>query len=164
MALKDTVAIIGAAGKTGAFIAKGLANGPYRLLLMDCTAERLSTLQTEISDSGKNTEVDVVLCCKDASWEADVIVIAVEEIEKTATAQKMREVATCKTVINLTNSTFENTNMQALLPHSNVVNVSTTTQNIDATSSVVLSGGDKEAMETALKMIKFIGLQYNVTE
>jgi hypothetical protein len=27
-----------------------------------------------------------------------------------------------------------------------------------------VSGGDQEAKETTLKLIKFIGLQYNVTE
>jgi ketopantoate reductase len=158
MAHKNTVAIIGAAGTTGTFIAKGISNGPYRLLLMDDATAALTALQSDISKLNSNAETDAVKCCKDASWEADIIVVAVANDQQEAAALKMKEVATCKTVISITPSAIGATSLQSLLPHSKVVLVTRAAEN----STAIIEGNHAEAIDTAVEMIKMIGLHFSI--
>jgi len=165
MAVKNTVAIIGATTTTGAFIAKGISNGPYRLLLMDCAIDALDALQSDITSVNADVEIDAVQCCKDASWEADIIVVAVAADELEDTARKMQEVATCKTVISITAAENAPGNLQKLLPYSRVINVAVAGNILfDKDISLFIEGNSEEAINTAVEMIKIIDLPYNVNK
>lgn len=168
MAYNNTIAIIGAAGTAGAIIAKGVSNC-YRVLLMDGNREKLFALQREIMQLNKAAETDILNCCKDASWEADIIVFAVPADEQIATALKMKEVAACKTVINITSSDIKGEDLQQLLPHSKVVNIFVSNDLkepfiLNETINTSAEGAADDAVITAIKILKTTGLRYKITQ
>lgn len=121
MTHKYTVAIIGAPGSLGILIAKDLSEY-YRLLLMDDNDQSgLKALQSAILELDGDNEVDVLDCCKDASWEADIIVIAVSVDKQSEIAIKIKEVATQKVVISISSQIISELDLQTLLPHSKVI-------------------------------------------
>ena len=121
MTHKYTVAIIGASGSLGNLIAKDLSEY-YRLLLMDDNDQSgLKALQSAILELDGDNEVDVLDCCKDASWEADIIVIAVSVDKQSEIAIKIKEVATQKVVISISPQIIPELDLQTLLPHSKVI-------------------------------------------
>jgi predicted dinucleotide-binding enzyme len=161
MAHKNTIAIIGATRTLGAIIAKGISTG-YRLLLMDSKQDELMALQGRIQQLDSTAEVDVLQCCKDASWEADIIVVTVAVGELSETALKMKDVATCKTVINIIPSGSTGEELRKLLPHSKVINVSIAEgvdQSFTANGTVdaLIEGADDESIATTTEIIKTIG-------
>ncbi|HEX5169602.1 MAG TPA: NAD(P)-binding domain-containing protein [Cyclobacteriaceae bacterium] len=135
MKTPTTVAIIGATGSMGAAIAKGLSkNGRYRLLLMSQEQDELVDLKVELEKSNSDAEVDALSCAKEASWEADIIIMATPYEAEKIVADKIREVATGKIVISISNplnnaymdsvpppDTSAAEELQKLLPHSKVV-------------------------------------------
>ena len=120
MTHKYTVAVIGASGSLGILIAKDLSEY-YRLLLMDNDQSELKDLQSELLELDSSNEVDVLDCCKDASWEADIIVIAVPVDKQSGIAIKIKEVATQKVVISISPQIIPELDLQTLLPHSKVI-------------------------------------------
>ena len=120
MTHKYTVAIIGASGSLGILIAKDLSEY-YRLLLMDNDQSGLNALQSELLELNSANEIDVLDCCKDASWEADIIVIAVSVDKQSEIAIKIKEVATQKVVISISPQIIPELDLQTLLPHSKVI-------------------------------------------
>ncbi|HET9054539.1 MAG TPA: NAD(P)-binding domain-containing protein, partial [Cyclobacteriaceae bacterium] len=77
MAAVKTIAIIGATGNMGSAIAKSLVKkGDYRLLLMSDEHDKLAGLKSVIEQSSAKTEVFSMSCARDASWEADIIILA----------------------------------------------------------------------------------------
>ena len=160
MAQKNTVAIIGASGSLGAYIAKGLCSGPYRLLLMDTHLQSLDALKTEINLLCKSAEVDVLQCCRDASWEADIILLAVGK--PMDIVQEIEEVATRKVVINIVSPGRVSEDLQQMLPFSKVVNVvlnSAFEEPALAIESPVafVEGYEEDAMKTTVDMMTLVG-------
>jgi 8-hydroxy-5-deazaflavin:NADPH oxidoreductase len=132
--MKTTVAIIGATGKMGKGLSHNLASNGYRLLLMGRDAEKTDELRNEILSSHAGAEVEALNCSMEASWEADIIIPAVNYDQQKELASNIREVVTGKIVINLVNPFNEAMDglltrsdksaaeeMQELLPHSKVV-------------------------------------------
>ena len=155
---KQTVAVIGASRPLGAFIAKAIAVH-YHVLLMDHGKPALELLKTEIESAFQDVETDVVSCCKDASWEADIIVVAVPADEQPIVAATMKEVATCKIIVN-TATSERCGDLQKHLPYSRVVDVLINgfiSGIPDNKAEVVVTGTDEEAVETALFMMNVAG-------
>lgn len=164
MGYKNTVAIIGASSALGTIIAKGISNGDNRLLLMDEGRQaQLAILHNEIIQLNKGAEIELLYCCKDASWEADIIIIAVETIKQIETAAKIKEVSTRKTVICFTGSYNEGNEIQQLLPYSKVIHVSVSS-NMKSVESMnaIINGKDLQALQITVEMIKQIGFNYLV--
>lgn len=124
MSTKQTIAVIGASDKTGAAISKRLATGNNRLLLFANEKEKVKALANEITTGIESAEVDVLECPTDASWEADIIVLAVPCDSEKEIAEKIREVANQKLVITIHNPDEA---LQQLLPHSKLVQANTET-------------------------------------
>jgi predicted dinucleotide-binding enzyme len=124
MSTKQTIAVIGASDKMGAAICKKLATGNNRLLLFANEKEKVKALANEITTGTEYAEVEVLECPTDASWEADVIVLAVPCDSEKEIAEKIREVANQKLVITINNPVEA---LQQLLPHSKLVQASTET-------------------------------------
>jgi hypothetical protein len=135
MAVKQTIAIVEATTPTGVSIANALANSSYRLLLIGNEEDQLLKLQYSIRRKGKNTEVDIVSCMRDGCWEADVIILTNPSQEQNQVAEKIREVATQKKVILVSETPGAADTWQELLPHSKI---------IQAASSVEPSTGNTE--------------------
>lgn len=146
MAYKRTLAIIGAATAVGSLIAKSIV-AHYRLLLMDTTQPLLVLLQAEIQSINKTAEVDILPCCKNASWEADIIVVADDGEGLDELALKMNEVSNCKTVLHFTSRQDDINKLQQLLPNAQVVGILSGLPFTGA--DAFIHGTDKEAKETA---------------
>jgi predicted dinucleotide-binding enzyme len=176
MAQRKTIAIVGATEGRGPVIAKNLAKGNYRLLLMSEEAERLSSLQKELV--GFHAEIEPINCAKEACWEADIIIVATPYENEKGIAEKIKEVATGKIVISVsnpldqayeklfpspTNSAAEE--LQRLLPYSKVVKTFSTAYAENFVSPVIkgqiadtfVAGNNSDAIETVSQMIKDAG-------
>ncbi|HJV18660.1 MAG TPA: NAD(P)-binding domain-containing protein [Sediminibacterium sp.] len=155
--MKQTIAIIGAAGRYGAEFAKALATGPYRLLLMDPNQEALPAIQKEISDSGRQPDVEMISCCKEASWESDIILFTLPFSERDHLVAKMQEVVTRKTVIFLLEKPEENALalLKKQLPYSGIAIVAMYLP-ASAGNSERISGNDAEATHTARNLLQQI--------
>src|SRR5689334_5408244 len=103
MATHKTIAIIGASGNMGSAIAKSLATSPYRLLLFGKEEKKLKGLLKEIKQAKGQATAEIHGCAADASWEADIIIAAVPYGAEKEIAQKIKQVATGKIVISISN-------------------------------------------------------------
>ena len=122
MSTKQTIAVIGASGNRGAAISKTLAKGNNRLLLIANEKEKVENVAQYITNNTASAEVEVLECPTDASWEADLIILAVPYQAEIVIAEKIREVANQKVVISLNNSYNSSQEaLQNLLPNSKVV-------------------------------------------
>ena len=178
MQTKQTIAIIGAAGNMGSAIAKSLAKGNYRLLLFTENKNKLKELEKEIKAVHKNADVEPIGCSYTASWEADIIIVAVPYTAEKQVADKIREVANQKIVISIANPLNETYDglltapdtsaaeeLQKLLPNSKVVKAFNTTFAADFSQPIIdgkqtdafIAGNDAYALETVSDLVKTAG-------
>jgi NADPH-dependent F420 reductase len=178
MATKKTIAIIGASGNMGTAIAKSLAKGNYRLLLMSGEAGASGDLASTIKHRYNGAEVETIPCSVDASWEADIIIMAVPYSAEKAVAEKIRAVATGKIVISIANpmnmeftalatgpGTSAAEELQQLLPYSKVVKAFNTTYAADFEQPIIdgktvdafIAGNDEDSLETVQELVATAG-------
>ena len=179
MANRKTIAIVGATGNMGSAITRSLSkNGTYRLLLMANDQEKLTGLKNDVEKSGADAELLTLNCAKEASWEADIIVVATPYEAEKEVAEKIREVATGKIVISISNPLNSAYNdlvtspdssaaeeLQKLLPNSKVVKTFNTTFAADFISPVIdgktadafVAGNNGDAVDTVAEIVKSVG-------
>jgi NADPH-dependent F420 reductase len=179
MANKKTIAIVGATGNMGSAIAKSLApSGIYRLLLMSNDQKKLDELKSTLQKSGSKSEILTIGCAREASWEADIIIVAIPYAAEKEVADKIREVATGKIVISIANPlnahfndmvTSPNTSaaeeLQKLLPDSKVVKTFNTTFAANFTTPVIdgktadafVAGNNGDAVDAVSQVAKAAG-------
>lgn len=156
MKIKEIIAIIGATTDQGAFIAGNMSQHNYRLILMSSDAEKLGALKAGLLKPGTKAIIDSTDCAKDSSWEADIIIITSPDEAERQIAEKIKDVATGKIVISISNPLNENhrepvtpsstsaaEELQKLLPNSKVVKA------FAADSSPVLNGEQVDALIAA---------------
>jgi len=177
MKTKQTIAVIGATGNMGSAISKNLSKGNYRLLLCANDKEKLQSLTTEIS-KGATAEIESLDCAVNASWEADIIIVAVHYPAEKEVAEKIKKVANQKIVVSISNPLNETYNglltapdtsaaeeLQKLLPNSKVVKAFNTTFAADFATPVIdgkqvdafVVGNDQEAVRTVAELVKTVG-------
>ena len=149
MGYNNTVAVLGANTKWGKQIAKGIY-GKYRLLLMDEELQQLTSLCNEIQQVENTAEVNAISCCKNASWEADIIIIATALTDQAIIATKIKEVATCKSVIQLIEP-GSNFSLLEILPHSKIARVTIT----DTTA--IIESADEETSHITHEIMQLSG-------
>jgi NADPH-dependent F420 reductase len=178
MATKKTIAIIGASGSMGSAIAKNLSKGNYRLLLIANQQEKVEQLINEIKKLNPSADVDSMGCPFDASWEADIIIPAVHYKVEKEIAEKIKQVATQKIVVSISNPLNENYDglitaqgtsaaeeLQKFLPDSKVVKAFNTVFAGDFSQTVIdgkqadvfIAGNDEEALETVSELVADAG-------
>lgn len=179
MASIKTIAIVGATGSMGSAIAKTLAKkGNYRLLLMANDQEKLRDLKSELGNSSTATDIFTLSCAKEASWEADIIIVATPYEAEKEVAEKIREVATGKIVISISNPLDSSYNklvtsadtsaaeeLQKLLPNSKVVKTFNTTFAANFITPVIegkiadafIAGNNSDAVDTVSKVVADAG-------
>lgn len=178
MNTKQTVAVIGASGNMGSAISKSLSKGNNRLLLFANEKEKVEAVVNDIKSSNASADVEALECPADASWEADVIILAVPYGTEKEIAEKIKEVANQKIVISIANPLNETYNglvtapgtsaaeeLQKLLPDSKVVKAFNTTFAADFAAPVIdgkqvdafVAGNDEEAVNTVSELVKTAG-------
>lgn len=178
MKAKTTIAIIGSTGNMGSAIAKSLAKGNHRLLLFSRGIEKLDALKAEIRQINADAMVEPVACPADASWEADIVILAVPYAAEAEIAEKIRPYVTQKIVISMANpmnETFDGMvtpadssaaqELQRLLPDAHVVKAFNTTYAADFVEPIIdgkqvdafVAGDDERAVETVVDLVKTAG-------
>jgi 8-hydroxy-5-deazaflavin:NADPH oxidoreductase len=178
MKTKQTIAVIGASGNMGAAISKSLSKGNYRLLLCSDNKGKVQATFNEIKSSNPTSDVEVIDCSAQASWEADIIIAAVPYQAQKEVAAKIKEVANQKIVISIANPLNETYNglvtapdtsaaeeLQKLLPNSKVIKAFNTTFAADFSTPVIdgkqadafIAGNDEEALQTVSELVTTAG-------
>jgi hypothetical protein len=140
MRTKQTIAIIGATGNMGTAISKSISKGNYRLLLTARDFNKSEDLVNEIRSNNFLAEVEAIDCSVNASWEADIIILAVPFLKEKEIAERIKEVANQKIIISISNplnesysglvtdpSTSAAEELQKILPNSKVIKAFNTT-------------------------------------
>lgn len=178
MKTKQSIAIIGATGNMGSAISKSLAKGNYRLLLFANQKDKVETLFDDIISGNPSADVEAVECPTNASWEADVIILALPYGAEKEVAAKIKEVANQKIVVSLSNPLNESFDglvtapdtsaaekLQKQLPNSKVVKAFNTTFASDFATPVIggkqvdsfIAGNDEEAVNTVTDLVRTAG-------
>lgn len=178
MNTKQTISVIGASGNMGSAISKSLSKGNNRLLLFANEKAKVEAVVKDIKSSNASAEVEALECPTDASWEADIIILAVPYGAEKEIAEKIKEVANQKIVISIANplnETFDGLvtapdtsaaeELQKLLPNSKVVKAFNTTFAADFSTPVIdgkqvdafVAGNDEEAVATVADLVKTAG-------
>lgn len=180
MNTKQTIAIVGATGQMGSALAKSLTGSSYRLLLMGTNQAKLQDLYHQLKKINQEVDSDWILCPVDASWEADIIVLAVPYSAEKDLAAKIAPVTTGKIVISISNPitpdfqgsllpehTSAAEELQALLPYSKVVKAFNTTFAANFGQPVFsnhvadcfLAGDDEAALSQTEALVKEVGFR-----
>lgn len=162
----------------GSAIAASLAKGNYRLLLKGTRPEELAALVTDISKRYAGADVEAAVCPTDASWEADIIILAVPFAAEKEIAEKIKEVANQKIVVSIANPLNETytglvttpdtsaaEELQKLLPNSKVVKAFNTTFAANFLTPVIagtqadafIASNNEEAMQTVAELVTIAG-------
>ena len=173
-----TIAIIGATGRMGRAISKKLVAGKYRLLLMANDRGKLTALKEELVHAGEKVEVELSSCAMEASWEADIILMATPYKAEKEVAEKIRQVATGKIVISISSpldgdfndlitptDTSAGEELQKMLPYSKVVKTFNATLSADFEPPVMggervdafVAGNSRDAVDTVSAIVKTAG-------
>lgn len=179
--MKRTIAIIGTRGATNSVIAESFAKAGHHVLLSDndtgyttLMMRSLRRLFRRKSLTAPQTGVEAIPCVREASWEADIILVAAPCDTHAGIARKITDVVTGKLVIsmvNLMNGTNDDSTVSAaeklaqLLPHAKVVSAFNTTlapnfkktRIAGQTTDVFVAGDDEEAVSTAMQLVRDAG-------
>ena len=178
MQTKQTIAVIGATGNMGRAISRSLAKGNYRLLLCARNPQDTMELAGEIKATQPSADVESMDCKINASWEADIVIMAVPFDAEREIAEKIREMVNQKIVVSIANplnSSFDGLvtppdtsaaeELQQLLPHAKVVKAFNTTFAADFMTPVIdgqqadafIAGNDEEALQTVSELVVTAG-------
>ncbi|MBN8860237.1 MAG: NAD(P)-binding domain-containing protein [Sphingobacteriales bacterium] len=178
MKTKQTIAVIGAAGSMGSAISRSLSKGNYRLLLYANQQEKTRTLIGQIKAVQPSADVEAMDCKVQASWEADIIILAVPFEAEKEVAEKIREMANQKIVISISNplnssydglvtrpDTSAAEELQKLLPNSKVIKAFNTSFAANFSTPVIdgkqadafIAGNDDEALQTVAELVAVAG-------
>ena len=121
---------------------------------------KLDLLTKALSEENFKAEIKSISCVKDGCWEADIIVLAVPLCEEKEVAERMKEVATQKTVVLVSENTDELASLQQILPYSKLVRVSGDFQTKEISAEVQ----DVDADEEILNILKDAGFKISINK
>ena len=179
MRTKQIIAVIGATGSMGAAISKSLSKGNYKLLLSARDFNKTQLVVKDILSFNSMADVEAIDCSVNASWEADIIILAVPFQAEKAIAEKIKEVANQKVVISISNPLKKsNTDLtaadictaeelQKLLPNSKVIKAFNTIVEADFSTPIregkiidaIIVGDDADALQIAEKLVSLVGFK-----
>ena len=178
MSTKQTIAVIGASGNMGSAISKSLSKGNYRLILCSDEAGKVESVVNEIKNSNPSADVEALGCSAEASWEADIIIVAVPYAAEREVAERIKDFANQKIVISISNPLNQTFNglvtapdtsaaeeLQKLLPNSKVVKAFNTTFAADFAAPVIdgkqvdafIAGNNEEALQIVSELVSTAG-------
>ncbi|HEX8656522.1 MAG TPA: hypothetical protein VF690_03265 [Hymenobacter sp.] len=96
-----TVAILGAASPTGQALATGLVSRPFALRLHDQDEGAAERLAQQLKQLAPLADVEAMACSATASWEADLVILALPLAAQAGAAQRIAPFVTRKTVYSV---------------------------------------------------------------
>ena len=120
MTMKKTIAIIGALEKSGEETLQQLATTDHRLLLFYRGQDNPDIVKQQLISEYPQLDAEWISCPIEASWEADIIVLAVPKDEQEQLAGVIKAVVTGKPVINLHKEVAKD-DLEKMFPYSDVI-------------------------------------------
>jgi len=160
MAVKKTIAIVGATEKEGIRIANQFACMPYRFLFISNKIIELEEITNNILEKNPHAEIEIIECVKDGCWEADIIILAVPAEQNQKVAGLIKEVATQKIVVEISDKEKDVNELRTILPYSKLVRVSGNFQ----LKEMVIDGEDNTVNEEIKKIFKQAGYKIDISK
>ena len=178
MSTKQVVAVIGASGNMGSAIAKAISKGNYRVLLQSENLSKVQCVIDEIKKNNPGSDVDVVAYPMDASWEADIIILAIPYLAEKDVAQDISKVVNQKIVVSVSNPVNDTCTalltspcasaaeeLQNRLPYSKVIKAFNTTSTNSFNRPVIngqqldcfIAGDNEDALQSVYYLVKAAG-------
>lgn len=159
MAVKQTIAFIGAADELCTVLVKKLAEANYPLLFISNDGYRYQQLTDQIKSDIPNADIEITDCAKEGCWEADIIALFDNATLEKELIERIKVVATQKIVICISTSDSHNSSsiktkdLQQMLPNSKVIQVFHDTAGLE----LLVSGATQEAIEFVSKIFENAG-------
>lgn len=147
--MTKTIAIIGEYEGFSTTLLKTLAEQNLQLLFVSEDQEKNVKLIKQFEQFETVAEVEFISCEKEGCWEADVIILYKPSMISSAVVERIREVATQKTVLVIDNTPASKLNFKELLPHSKVIEVELTELQ-DGVLNTYFGIGEQKVSDTLL--------------
>lgn len=120
--MKNTVAIIGATTPKGIYLSKVIASNSNPIILIGDDVDSLQSVVTDLKSLFTNNDIQSFECAREASWEADIIIITTskEDIQKYSGMIKDVVIGKIIALIPMQDSEIDE-NIKFLFPHSKIV-------------------------------------------
>lgn len=164
-----TIAILGATEKYASALAEGLASDCNRLLLLSDQHAELLALRENILQKNPSVSIEITDCASDASWQADIIVLALCSDLQRLMSGSIVGFVTQKTLIAFVESQEDFLNkaksnaLQELLPHTHVVSVFLT-EGPEQVKLFYSSGINEDALEEAKSLLISAGFNTELSK
>lgn len=164
-----TIAVIGASDKRNFAVLNELATR-YQLLLFDSNEKALSEIYQSLILQNRYAAIEQMPCAINASWEADIIILSGLCINDAEVVQKIKNVATAKTIIimenddEFTKSINYQVSFDLIFPHSKIVEVINLNSDETAEKEFLLEGHDGYALDTVSAIFEGIGFNTYVSQ
>lgn len=164
-----TIAVIGASDKRNFTVLNELATR-YQLLLFDNNEKALSEIYQALLVQNRYATIEQIPCAVNASWEADIIILSGFCIKDAEVVQKIKKVATAKTIIimenddEFTKSINYQVSFDLIFPHSKIVEVININADDTTDKEFLLEGHDAYALDTVAHIFEGIGFNTYVSQ
>lgn len=148
--VKKTIAVLGNTGKFSPGLIEVLMKQDLRLLFVSEENTKHIEIKEQLAPVNAAAEIEFISCERDGCWEADIIAISMRDGISPDLVQKIKEVATQKTVLLISedNRRTVKPELEKLLPYSKVVEMQIDTRE----KEFAISGIDVEA-KTDIRII-----------
>jgi hypothetical protein len=164
-----SIAIIGASDKRNFAVLTGLATR-YQLLLFDNNEKALAEIHQALLQENRYASIEQMPCAVNASWEADIIILSGFCINDSQIVQKIKNVATAKTIIiienddEFTKSINYQLSFDIIFPHSKIVEVININADDTPEKEFLLEGHSGAALDTVSHMFEGVGFNTYVSQ
>jgi hypothetical protein len=164
-----TIAVIGASDKRNFAVLNELSSR-YQMLLFDNNENALSEIHQSLLLQNRYAKVEKMPCAVNASWEADVIILSGFCINDSEIVQKIKKVATAKTIVimenddEFTKSVNYQVSFDVIFPHSKIVEAININADDSLEKEFLLEGHDSNALDMVSHMFEGIGFNTYVSQ
>ena len=164
-----TIAVIGASDKRNLAVLHELA-ARYQMLLFDTNEKSLAEIYQTLLLQNRYASIEKIPCALNASWEADIIILAGFCINDAEVVQKIKKVATAKTIIimenddEFTKSINYQVSFDIIFPHSKIVEVININSDDSLEKEFLLEGHDSSALDTVSHIFEGVGFNTYVSQ
>jgi len=160
MAVKQTIAFIGAADGLSTALVKKLAEANYPLLFVSNDGYRYQQFTDQVKRDIPNADIEITDCAKEGCWEADIIALFDNTALERELLERIEIVATQKVVIAISafgkeaSTSIRVKELQQMLPNSKVIQL---LYNDPAGLELLVAGEGKEAIDLVSTLFENAG-------
>lgn len=150
---RNTIAFIGGGRKEAEAAFRFLLKADCHLLLPAAGQAELQRISKALKNEKPFAGISMVDCIREGCWEADVVILAVNEEEEFEVARRMKDVVTQKIVISIKIAdTIPGKTLRRLLPNAKIVEAILVTDEY-GTAKLVISAGSPDALAEAEELL-----------